>query len=177
MKRGRKPKPTVLRLITGNAGKRKLNEKEPKPHLNEPTCPKWISSKAKQVWDRTIPILRYMRVLTEADGHALTCYVVAVSRWQAAEEAINRHGVTQRIQRKGQRGYTIVQRPEVSISKFYGKMMRDYQGEFGLTPSSRTRIEIPISPEEAAEDEKFFGPKTPKGRQDGKGDEPTEDGA
>ena len=162
MRRGRKPKPTMLRLVEGNAGRRKVNRKEPKPAMREPSCPKWIGPKAREVWDRTLPMLRYMRVLTEADGDALTCYSLAYARWRAAEEFLNRHGLTQRIRHaKNRRMSSVVARPEVAISKSYAKMLRDYQGEFGLTPSARTRIEVPMSPEEEAEDRKFFGPKPP----------------
>ena len=33
--RGRKPKPTILKLVTGNPGKRRLNENEALPPVSE----------------------------------------------------------------------------------------------------------------------------------------------
>ena len=39
---GRKPKPTALKKLEGNPGKRKLNTKEPVPEKGMPDCPKWL---------------------------------------------------------------------------------------------------------------------------------------
>ena len=39
---GRKPKPTALKKLEGNPGKRKLNTKEPMPGKGMPDCPKWL---------------------------------------------------------------------------------------------------------------------------------------
>ena len=37
--RGRRPKPTRLKVLTGNPGKRPLNENEPRPEAHVPDCP------------------------------------------------------------------------------------------------------------------------------------------
>ena len=39
---GRKPKPTAVKKLEGNPGKRKLNMKEPVPAKGMPTCPDWL---------------------------------------------------------------------------------------------------------------------------------------
>ena len=44
---GRKPKPTALKKLEGNPGKRKLNMKEPVPAKGVPDCPKWLLPEAK----------------------------------------------------------------------------------------------------------------------------------
>ena len=36
---GRKPKPTAIKELEDNPGKRKLNNKEPKPDKGMPVCP------------------------------------------------------------------------------------------------------------------------------------------
>ena len=36
---GRKPKPTAVKKLEGNLGKRKLNSKEPVPAKGMPACP------------------------------------------------------------------------------------------------------------------------------------------
>src|SRR5262249_22001030 len=41
--RGRRPKPTRLKVITGNPGKRPLNEHEPRPEPQIPPCPSELS--------------------------------------------------------------------------------------------------------------------------------------
>ena len=49
---GRKPKPTALKKLEGNPGKRKLNTKEPAPAKGMPDCPKWLLPEAKEEWKR-----------------------------------------------------------------------------------------------------------------------------
>ena len=44
---GRKPKPTAVKKLEGNPGKRKLNDKEPMPVKGMPTCPAWLMSEAQ----------------------------------------------------------------------------------------------------------------------------------
>src|SRR5688572_21911457 len=48
--RGRKPKPTWLKIMTGNPGKRPLNDAEPQPEglLGEP--PEWLTDAQKAAW-------------------------------------------------------------------------------------------------------------------------------
>ena len=45
---GRKPKPTAMKKLEGNPGKRKLNTKEPMPEKGMPDCPRWLLSEAKE---------------------------------------------------------------------------------------------------------------------------------
>ena len=39
---GRKPKPTAVKKLESNPGKRKLNTKEPVPEKEIPACPDWL---------------------------------------------------------------------------------------------------------------------------------------
>jgi phage terminase small subunit len=50
--RGRKPKPTRLKLIEGNPGKRATNQHEPRPEPKVPTCPAHLCPAAKAEWKR-----------------------------------------------------------------------------------------------------------------------------
>lgn len=45
---GRKPKPTALKKLEGNPGKRKLNTKEPIPAKGMLNCPEWLLPEAKR---------------------------------------------------------------------------------------------------------------------------------
>ena len=42
--RGRKPKPTALKVLEGNPGKRPLNLYEPTPEGDLPECPEWLEN-------------------------------------------------------------------------------------------------------------------------------------
>ena len=48
--RGRKPKPTALKVLEGNPGHRPLNKKEPMPKGKLPRCPEWLEDDAKKEW-------------------------------------------------------------------------------------------------------------------------------
>ena len=46
---GRKTKPTALKKLEGNPGKRKLNTKEQMPEKGMPDCSKWLLPEAKSL--------------------------------------------------------------------------------------------------------------------------------
>lgn len=50
---GRKPKPTALKKLEGNPGKRKLNTKEPVPAKGMPDCPVWLMRFYRSVFPQT----------------------------------------------------------------------------------------------------------------------------
>ena len=59
---GRKPKPTALKKLEGNPGKRKLNTKEPVPGKGMPDCPKWLLPEANGNMDlKTVFLLDQVR--------------------------------------------------------------------------------------------------------------------
>lgn len=69
--RGPIPKPTVVEIAEGCPGKRAVNRREPQPRVRIPKCPAHLDPRAREEWKRLVPILRRMRVLTEADGMVL----------------------------------------------------------------------------------------------------------
>lgn len=54
---GRKPKPTALKKLEGNPGKRKLNTKEPIPAKGMPNCPEWLLPEARKIEGKNLTIL------------------------------------------------------------------------------------------------------------------------
>ena len=133
--RGRKPKPTALKILEGNPGKRPLNENEPIPPKGNIKCPTWLLPEAKKEWKRLAASLEAMGVLTMADLAAFAGYCQAYARWKEAEEFITQHGTIV----KTPSGYW-QQVPQVSIAQTYLKIMNKFAEQFGLTPSSRSRI-------------------------------------
>ena len=55
--RGRKPKPTVLKVLSGNPGKRPLNDREPKAQAGIPEPLPWLDAEAQAEWRRVEDIL------------------------------------------------------------------------------------------------------------------------
>jgi phage terminase small subunit len=78
--RGRRPKPTHLKVLMGNPGKRPLNANEPRPEVAIPDCPVELGEVARREWDRMAPQLASLRILTHLDRAALAAYCGAYSR-------------------------------------------------------------------------------------------------
>jgi P27 family predicted phage terminase small subunit len=133
--RGPKPKPTTIKVLEGNPGKRELNQYEPKPEKKAPRCPSWLEDEAKKEWKRTAKQLEHLGILTEVDMAAFAGYCQAYARWKEAEEFITKHGTIV----KTPSGYW-QQVPQVSIAQTYLKIMNKCCEQFGLTPSARSRI-------------------------------------
>ena len=145
--RGRKPKPTAMKMLEGNPGKRPLNKKEPQPVKKAPSCPKWLEPEAKKEWRRLAKQLEEIGILTDVDMAAFASYCQAYARWKEAEEFISQHGSIV----KTPSGYwqTV---PQVSIAQTYMKIMTKIAEQFGLTPSARSRIIAGADVKDAADD-------------------------
>jgi P27 family predicted phage terminase small subunit len=135
--RGPAPKPTSIKRLEGNPGKRKLNELEPTPKAGAPECPDYLDEVARREWDRLTAILVSMKVLTEADYIALANLCQAYSTLMNAQKQMNKTGILY----KSKSGY-IQQSPLLGIIHTQTTIVNNLLREFGLTPSSRTRVAV-----------------------------------
>lgn len=133
---GRRPKPTALKELQGNPGHRALNHNEPKP-TGIPTCPKHLDKTAKAEWRRISEALISLGLLTSVDRAALAAYCAAYSTWVEAETSMQKFGrvIT------SPSGYSI-QSPYVGIRNTSLDLMRKFLVEFGMTPASRSRLQL-----------------------------------
>lgn len=155
-RRGPAPDPTVVRLLKGNPGRRPLNKDEPVPPAGIAKPPQWLKGRSHQVWELLAPILARMKVLSSADAHALALLCDAYAEYLDARDVVRKDGATyeSRHFQMDEAGHTVEKvmirpRPEVAMAQDAWKRVRQMMQEFGLTPSSRSRIEIPGSIEEA----------------------------
>lgn len=135
---GRPPKPTVLKVLQGNPGKRPLNTNEPKPQPIAPKPPSWLPREAKREWKRLAPELEKLGLLTIVDGTAFANYCLAYARLREAEETIKREGMVITTEK----GYKMPH-PAVKIAEKAQQIIKAFCSEFGLTPSSRSRMSLP----------------------------------
>ena len=136
--RGRRPKPTRVKVLTGNPGKRPLNLNEPRPAPVIPDCPVELGPAGRVEWDRLCDQLGALKLLTSLDRAALAAYCGAYALWAEATEAIQKYGAMV----KSPTGYPI-QSPYVSIANRQAEIMMRIASEFGFTPASRSRIATP----------------------------------
>jgi P27 family predicted phage terminase small subunit len=141
--RGRKPKPTAVKVLEGNPGKRALNTQEPKPLLGAPERPPHLKGKAYTEWYRVTKQLEKLRLLSTIDRAVLASYCVAYQHWADAEEKLQIEGMVI-ITVNG----NVIQNPYLSISNRAMEQMVKFAAEFGMTPSSRARLKVETPSEE-----------------------------
>jgi P27 family predicted phage terminase small subunit len=152
-RRGPRPEPTKLKLLKGNPGKRKISTREPKPAPVDgaPKCPVWMPADGRREWKRVVPELMRLGILSVVDVASLQGYCASYARALEADRHVKRMGLT--IATKT--GF-FVQNPAVSIARLAWQAQRQFAAEFGLTPSARTRIEMPTTPPTTPDDAEGF---------------------
>lgn len=139
---GRRPKPTALKQLQGNPGKRKLNLNEPKPPEGRPEMPQGLTREAKQEWKRIVPMLEQMGILTVADGKALAAYCASYAAWMQAERHIAKFGIVlATVDEETGQSY-VKANPAVRIRGDALRLMKSFLTDFGLTPASRSRLHV-----------------------------------
>lgn len=109
---GRHPKPTALKVLQGNPGKRPLPKNEPIPPGGEVEKPR-LRKGASRAWDRYAPMVIEMGLLTPVDvpAFAMLCNLIAESERDPKGMAAARIG-----------------------------RMESLFSRFGMDPSSRARL-------------------------------------
>jgi P27 family predicted phage terminase small subunit len=133
------PKPTHLKVVTGNPGKRPLNKNEPRPKRGMPKCPARLDGIARRLWFELAAELHAMGVLTFADRQSLALLCEAVQDYRKARAILADRGTT--YETMTQAGSVMYRnRPEVAVASDAWRRARTMIGEFGLTPAARSRI-------------------------------------
>ncbi len=146
--RGRPRKPTALKALEGNRGKRPLPENEPKPApvVETPDPPSWINKEGKQIWKQLFPQLKRIGILTSIDINSFEALCYYYGEWREGIREIKKNGKYYLYTNKA--GATNeIERPIVKITQKAFENYKSMCTEFGLTASSRTRIEVKIDDE------------------------------
>lgn len=130
-----KPLPTNLKAFKKTERKCRVNELEPMPDSDRIMPPEELTPAALKHWDLVVEQLKAAGIMTNLDNQALGIYCEAYTRWAEANAKIAEHGMVI----KAPSGYP-VQSPYLSISNRAFEQMRAMLSEFGMTPSSRSRI-------------------------------------
>lgn len=145
--------PTALKEARGNPGKRALNPDEPQIEAALPDAPAWLDPDALERWSIIAPQLERYGLLTRIDADALAAYCQVWARWKKAEQAIAQYGQVIKTT-----AGNAVQSPYVGIANKALTHVRAFESEFGMTPSSRSRVKIAKGKTTAdRQRERFFG--------------------
>ena len=135
MTAGRKPKPTRMKVVQGTFRKDRANPGEPKPKRQLPPCPDFLKGTARQEYFRIGRKLERIGVLTEIDDLALIGLCQSWAEYLEATEQASKTGMLV----KSPSGYPIFN-PYVTLANQALKRVKSFLTEFGMTPSSRTRV-------------------------------------
>lgn len=154
-RRGPPPKPTALKLLGGNPGKRAINKAEPKPNRGLPTTPSFLDTIGKEIWAEVSTRLDEMQVLTVADGVALALLCDAYAEWLLARADVKKNGMTYKS--KTTNGTIRRPNPTVAIRADAWRRVERMVDRFGLTPAARSGLEVPDQPAKDPIEELLFG--------------------
>ena len=134
-----KPIPTNIHILRGNPGRKPKSElvDDVEPEIRLPKPPLHLTVEAKREWKRLGEELESLGLVSNIDYAAFAVYCQAYGRWVYAEKQINKLGDDGLISR-GSYGLAQWFRMSMQLMDQLRKMLI----EFGMTPSSRTRVRL-----------------------------------
>ncbi len=150
-KRGPKPKPTKVLEMRGSR-RAKINKNEPKPKRKRPTKPKHFCKRGVQLWNKAARLLMGMGLLTEADGFPLERYIDMLVEYEKARDDLAKNGqiIDVKMWNEEYQIFEVVSRKMNPAFRVFSKLneaLNRLEQEFGLTPSARSRITVPLTDE------------------------------
>jgi P27 family predicted phage terminase small subunit len=144
-KRGPPPLPDALRKVRGRPHRKKVEATaKPRRSVGAPVAPAHLGHDAIALatWERLTKSLTKMRVLTPDDGIVLEGLCKAYSSALQADAIVRRDGMIVKRKRSG----GLAAHPAVKMSVQAWRDVRAFAQEFGLTPSSATRVRVLAAP-------------------------------
>jgi P27 family predicted phage terminase small subunit len=126
-----------LRSIEGDRSHRRPNAREPRPPAARPSPPRELDAVARREWNRVVPLLEGLQLLTTLDRAALAAYCFAYSAMISCALDLQRYD----------RGEEIMHSPArnslVAALGTAQRLVATWCSRFGLTPSDRCRMVAP----------------------------------
>lgn len=154
-KRGPAPKPSVLKAERGKRGANLADNI--KPDIAIPECPSFVCETGRREWARIVPFLEKLGLISHLDMAALALYCQTFGRYADLEAGFE--GNIKRLQIENSctyiqavqlafidvtpNGYKQVSALASTIRGLREECLR-YLAQFGLSPSSRTRVAVDL---------------------------------
>jgi P27 family predicted phage terminase small subunit len=135
MPKGPPPKPTALKELAGNPGKRRIKGAEPTPDPVVLPAPDYMDDRAKWLWRSLVPELVRHGLFARLYREALAAYCVSWSRHVKAEMMIQKQSEITNTPNGME-----VSSAWLNISNRAQDNMRRWSSLFGLTPADMTRM-------------------------------------
>ena len=140
MKPGPRPMPQNLRILQGgrSAQPSRNPAKQPTPKVAVPPPPKYLTDRERRHWLEFTRRVRLLGVTCKADAGAIEIWAKARGRWLDAAAAVERFGLL--VASGTEERPRMMRNPALTeLHRCEATMLR-IEVEFGLTPSSRTRV-------------------------------------
>ena len=147
---GRKPTPSVLKMLRGNPGRRPLNALEPEPDALSPACPPELTDDvARAEWTRAIvPAIRSGQITAADRMFAIAhCDLWATWRSQLAAAAQHAHVIA-----AGPNRYPMPNPARVMSHKTL-LLLAKVDSELGFSPTARARVTVAPRTQQSAVDQ------------------------
>ncbi|MEO5366043.1 MAG: P27 family phage terminase small subunit [Magnetococcus sp. WYHC-3] len=151
---GRPHKPTQLKVIEGNRGKRPLPENEPKPRPKAPGCPDVLDAEAKSLWRTLAPKLEKIGLLCETDGEQFASMCQIRSRLFGIFDRIKNIDLELKTEIDPEK-VVLLGKEKSSLMKqerLYATIFRGFASEFGLSPRGRVGLTVGKEPDDDGTD-------------------------
>ena len=145
-KRGPQPKPSAIKKLEGNPGKRHVNKREPKPK-GQPTPPKMLDKVGKEEFQHLLDISP-PGMLTSADVAVMALHADGWSIYTQMRQELEEHGFLA----VGSTGNNIAS-PRLTALKFSAEMVLKTADRLGLSPAVRARLQSPDADKKPPEEE------------------------
>lgn len=150
-------KPTNLKVLEGNRGRRNLPVDEPKPRPIEPEMPEYLDEEARRVWKQLAPYLVKNGLLTEADGINFSLLCQTASFLKRIIIALNTENISliQKIEKPDPDGgvrYEMKGSPLEVQFRLESNLFHKLAGEFGLSPRGRVGLSVGMGDSDEGED-------------------------
>ena len=134
---GPRPKPTYIKILQGNPGRRPLPEDEPEPDGNLVDPPATMrDARQLAIWRQCIENAPE-GLLKKLDENVLMRFVAAQANWENANDQVVRMGLI-----ANGPGDVPMQNPYLSVLNNQARIMRACSDEIGLSPAARTRVKV-----------------------------------
>lgn len=153
MGKGRKPTPSHLKIVRGTNRTDRANNSEPKPERARPSAPAHMTDRGREAWGYVVGILDRMGVLTEADALAVELLCEARADWLSARDIIAAHGGETYVTDAG----LIKAHPAVAMRNDAARRMQSLLAEFGMSPSSRSKVQAKAADDQDDPAAQYFG--------------------
>lgn len=134
--RGRKPLPDRIKQLKGTLRPHRINGDAPTPPPGMPAMPFWLSKKGQPFWKQYAEEFHDMGILTTMDQAAFGCLCEIISTIKAMNKILDQDGILI------YEGSVPKKHPAFGILKDAWAQLRAFAVEFGMTPSSRSRVSV-----------------------------------